>query len=408
MIRFRKRRANAEKLGSCEKMEDKKLLSSIDEKSTDPLNKTGIPWGGMINDIKRRFPMYSSDITDGLNSETLAATLFLYFAGLATSITFGGLIGEKTESLIGISETLISSCMCGMIFHALASQPLVFVGTTGPLILFDEALFQFCTTMNLSFLSVRVYIGIWLTIIALTLSALEGSVYVRLFTRFTQEIFSALITLIYIVETVLKLVTNYKRHPLRSRSGSGDTDGSNYDKHGPINQPNTALFCTLLTLGTFCLAYGLKVFRNSKFLGRNTRRALGDFGVPISIATFVAIDYFVPQVYTDKLNVPDGISPSDPDRQDWRIPMDDVPIWLPFASAIPAFLVFILIFMETEISELIVGKPERGLKKGNGLHWDIVLLCFCNTVCGMFGMPWHCAATVRSVTHVSAVTIMST
>lgn len=23
------------------------------------------------------------------------------------------------------------------------------------------------------------------------------------------------------------------------------------------------------------------------------------------------------------------------------------------------------------------------------------------------GMPWHCAATVRSVTHVSAVTIMS-
>jgi len=38
----------------------------------------------MINDIKRRMPMYKSDIKDGLNSETLAATLFLYFAGLAT------------------------------------------------------------------------------------------------------------------------------------------------------------------------------------------------------------------------------------------------------------------------------------------------------------------------------------
>lgn len=79
----------------------------------------------MINDIKRRFPMYKSDIEDGLNSETLAATLFLYFAGLATSITFGGLIGEKTKSSIGISETLVSSCMVGMIFHALSSQPLV-------------------------------------------------------------------------------------------------------------------------------------------------------------------------------------------------------------------------------------------------------------------------------------------
>ena len=47
-------------------------------------HKKGRLFGGMINDIKRRMPMYKSDIKDGLNSETLAATLFLYFAGLAT------------------------------------------------------------------------------------------------------------------------------------------------------------------------------------------------------------------------------------------------------------------------------------------------------------------------------------
>lgn len=131
-------------------------------------------------------------------------------------------------------------------------------------------------------------------------------------------------------------------------------------------------------------------------------------GVPIAIATFVAVDFLVPQVYTEKLNVPDGISPSDPTHRNWRIPLYPVPFWLPITSIIPALLVFILIFMETEISELIVGKPERGLKKGTGIHWDIVLLCLCNTACGFFGMPWHCAATVRSVTHVSAVTVMST
>jgi hypothetical protein len=38
---------------------------------------------------------------------------------------------------------------------------------------------------------------------------------------------------------------------------------------GPINQPNTALFCTILALGTFVIAYYLKLFRNSQFLGRN-------------------------------------------------------------------------------------------------------------------------------------------
>lgn len=130
--------------------------------------------------------------------------------------------------------------------------------------------------------------------------------------------------------------------------------------------------------------------------------------MPISIFIFVMIDYSLPQVFTDKLNVPDGISPSKPDVRGWLIPWGPVESWVPFACIVPAFLVFILIFMETQISELIVGKPERGLKKGNGLHWDIVLLCLCNSVCGIFGMPWHCAATVRSVTHVSAVTIMST
>lgn len=150
-----------------------------------------------------------------------------------------------------------------------------------------------------------------MAVIALIVSAFEGSVYVRLFTRFTQEIFSALITLIYLVETLLKLVKVYQRHPLHkdyvyvdtsnmapiaealtqeSNEGSNDTSTSfaenaatattaaltqlvtmttrlvdnvnasfdvsdkaegliASDQYGMLNQPNTALFCTILTLG---------------------------------------------------------------------------------------------------------------------------------------------------------------
>lgn len=472
MIRSRKKKAlelkKREKQHPSSSEDEKKLLAAGDDDDDgkkphkDPLKPTGRLFGGMINDLKRRIPMYKSDIQDGMNSETLAATAFLYFAGLATAITFGGLIGSKTDNMIGISETLVSVCFVGVVFHAFASQPLVFVGTTGPLILFDEALLQFCNELGFTFLTVRVYVGIWVTVIALTMAALEGSVYVKLFTRFIQEIFSALITLIYIVETCMKLVATFQRHPLYaeyhfmniSNIGSvvygdipipavqianetlnevdenitevltttvqttlatmlgNDTDDSNllipFDKMGPRNQPNTALFCMFLTLGTFTLAYSLRIFRNSKFLGRNARRALGDFGVPISILIFVMVDFMVGVVHTDKLNVPDGISPSRPNDRGWLIPLGPVEAWLPFLCIVPALLIYILIFMETQISELLVGKPERGLKKGNGLHWDIVLLCFCNTVCGFFGLPWHCAATVRSVTHISAVTIMST
>lgn len=59
------------------------------------------------------------------------------------------------------------------------------------------------------------------------------------------------------------------------------------------------------------------------------------------------------------------------------------------------------------LQRLIIGKKERKLKKGNGFHLDIVLVCLTNVGCGMLGAPWMCAATVRSVTHVSAVTAMS-
>lgn len=405
------------------------------KKKPSPMDKTHRIWGGLINDLRRRMPMYKSDIMDGLNSETLAATIFMYFACLSTAITFGGLASAKTSGWIGISETLVACSLVGVVFHSLSCQPLVIIGTTGPLLLFDEALNNFCKSYNFNFLELRVYVGIWLIIIALTVSAFEGSVYVRLLTRFTQEIFSALITLIYIVETIDKLVSIYKMNPLLSDynlppptlnvtvNGSTHTNLTESQVNFtttlappvisstpklPENQPNTALFCTILTLATFVVAYYLKLFRNSHFLGRNARRALGDFGVPISIAIFVFVDYLVPSVYTEKLVVPEGLSPSDPLKRGWFIGFStDFAEWVPFACVVPALLVYILIFMESQISELIVDKPERGLKKGSGLHWDIVLLCLLNTFCGIFGMPWHCAATVRSVTHVSSVTIMS-
>lgn len=43
---------------------------------------------------------------------------------------------------IGVSETLIGTAVCGIMFSLLSGQPLIIIGTTGPLLLFDEMLFQ--------------------------------------------------------------------------------------------------------------------------------------------------------------------------------------------------------------------------------------------------------------------------
>jgi hypothetical protein len=52
----------------------------------------------------------------------------------------------------------------------------------------------------------RVWIGFWLVFLALLMVALEGSFLVRFVSRFTQEIFAFLISLIFIYETFYKLI----------------------------------------------------------------------------------------------------------------------------------------------------------------------------------------------------------
>lgn len=56
---------------------------------------------------------------------------------------------------------------------------------------------------------------------------------------------------------------------------------------------------------------------------------------------------------------------------------------------------------------LIVSKPERRMVKGSGFHWDLLVLVTMGGIGSIFGVPWLSAATVRSVTHANALTVMS-
>lgn len=56
---------------------------------------------------------------------------------------------------------------------------------------------------------------------------------------------------------------------------------------------------------------------------------------------------------------------------------------------------------------MILNKKDRKLQKGSGYHLDMFLIGCIAGVNSLFGFPWLCAATVRSMTHVSALTVMS-
>uniref|UniRef100_A0A8C6UBQ1 Anion exchange protein n=1 Tax=Neogobius melanostomus TaxID=47308 RepID=A0A8C6UBQ1_9GOBI len=407
-------------------LEDKVALLTPFKKPDDPLKRTRRPFGGLIRDVQRRYPKYLSDFKDALNSQCMAAVIFIYFAALSPAITFGGLLGEKTEGLIGVSELIVSTAVQGVIFCLLGAQPLLVVGFSGPLLVFEEAFYTFCKSNQVEYLTGRVWIGFWLIVIVTVMVAFEGSFLVRFVSRFTQEIFSFLISLIFICETFIKLgKVIFKEHPLKRCSLDNSTDGNSSaanisttltNSTQPVNikilgEPNTALLSLVLMAGTFFIAFYLRKFKNSAFFPGRLRRIIGDFGVPIAILIMVLVDYTIEDTYTQKLSVPDGFSVTSPNKRGWFINpfghVEPFPIWMMFACCLPALLVFILIFMETQITTLIVSKKERMLVKGSGFHLDLLLIVVLGGTSALFGLPWMAAATVRSVTHVNALTVMS-
>ncbi|KAG1669652.1 Anion exchange protein 2 [Nymphon striatum] len=443
----------------------------------DPLKRTGNIFGGLRNEIKTRYPRYLSDLKDGLNFQVLASACFMFFAALSGAITFGGLYGDKTRNMIGVTETLLLNSFCGVLFSLLSGQPTTIIGVTGPVLLYDESLFVLCDRFGIEFLPLRFWISIWIMVIGIVVVACDGSVLVKFFTRFTQEIFAALISLMFIYEAFYKLYMVFVEHPLISdycfhlhdelnTTGSYETttmsinetvnvnDVGNSTSVGvgtlglmyvnstassllsssvstsavtklinndvstaalghldgvPMNQPNTALLSTIMMLGTFFIAYYLKQFRNSKFLGRNARRTISDFGMPIAFLIMVLLDIFLKDTYTMKLSVPEGLSNTNSTIRGWIIPpmglQKPFSIYFIIGSFLAALLLFILIFMETEICQLILCRKK--LQKGTGVHLDLLLLCIINLVCGITGGPWLIAATVRSVSHVSSLTVLS-
>ncbi|RUS76859.1 hypothetical protein EGW08_015392, partial [Elysia chlorotica] len=417
-----------------QQMEEQEALLEKQEKEDipiDPLRRTGCLFGGVINDVRRRYPWYASDIRDALNGQCMKTLFFIFFFCLAPCIAFGGLLSEKTDKLIGIGETMLGTSLFGMIFSLFSGQPLLVIGSTGPVLLFEESLFKFCENNGLEFLVFRFWIGLWVCAITTLAVALEGSFLVRYVTRFTEEIFAILISLIFIYEVIKKIMhvsclmvhlrggrdAGRDSHLGASMFGGGVPYQHNTSKKlevmtepEPVNQPNTALLSLILILGTFLIAYFLRVFRNSKFLGRGVRRALGDFGVLISLACMVVLSLVMNKTYVQKLDITEPLTTTSPKRSWFINPMgvtQDLPAWMPFGAILPAALIFILLFMETQITEMFIQKKERKLKKGSGYHLDQLILGGITCLGGLLGMPYMCAAAVRTVAHVSALTVYS-
>ena len=111
---------------------------------------------------------------------------------------------------------IISVSIGNFVYALTAGQPLVVLGGTGPTLIFEDILYKFCVDQKIPYLQFRFWIGLWTALFIIALVAINASVIVRIFTRFTEEIFSALISFIFIYESFEKV---WKVHLANPYSG---------------------------------------------------------------------------------------------------------------------------------------------------------------------------------------------
>jgi hypothetical protein len=94
----------------------------------------------------------------------------------------------------------------------------------------------------------------------------------------------------------------------------------------------------------------------------------------------------------------------------WLVPLLDLPVWARWAAILPALMATVLLFLDQNITVRLVNNPRwkmtKGRRKNNvldGMHADMFVISILTAVQSILGIPWLVAATVRSLSHVGAL-----
>uniref|UniRef100_A0A8C3T2N7 Anion exchange protein n=1 Tax=Chelydra serpentina TaxID=8475 RepID=A0A8C3T2N7_CHESE len=425
------------------------------EPVSEELQRTGRLFGGLVKDIRRKVPWYWSDFYEALNIQCFSATLYIYLATVTNAITFGGMLGDATDNMQGVLESFLGTAVAGAVFCLFAGQPLTILSSTGPVLVFERLLFSFSKDYSLDYLEFRLWIGLWVAFFGLILVATEASYLVQYFTRFTEEGFCALISFIFIYDAVKKMLSladnfpvnwDYKINDVTLYGCICNSSGTGRSRLPPKQRDNTVsmigwgleaanwslltrteclrvgghlvgnscnympditFMAFILFLGTFLCSMTLKSFKTSRYFPTALRKLVSDFSIILAILIFCGIDAIL-GLETPKLIVPSEFKPTNSQRGWVVFPFGVNPWWVCLVSTVPAVLVIILIFMDQQITAVILNRKEYRLQKGAGFHLDLFCVSLLMILTSVTGLPWYVSATVISLAHMDSLKKEST
>jgi anion exchange protein len=344
-------------------------------------------------------------------------------------------------------ECILAGAISGILFALFAGQPLNILSATGPMLILENIISNLCKKFGLYFLEFRLWIGLWIAIFIFLMVMFNLSFMVKYITRFSEDCFAAFVSIMFIIDAIKSVIKIYIIFPPRLSGATNLTNNCTCVKQiyrnittnlsdSQIKQsvvltniktlkrcvkangewiceeivksyfPDIFKFSVLLFIVGFLIIICLKHFRHTSFLPSKIRQIFSDFSVLISILLISVINALA-GIDTPKLTVPSKFSPTRSDRA-WLIPFFGKNFWWTIFLAIPpAIIATLLVFMDQQITAVIVNRKEYKLKKGFGYHLDLLVVGVIIAICSILGLPWFVAATVLALTHVNALKEMS-
>ncbi|KAJ8130829.1 hypothetical protein O1611_g2797 [Lasiodiplodia mahajangana] len=317
---------------------------------------------GIINDIRRRAPFYWSDWIDARDYRVIPATVYMYFTNILPALAFSLDMFTKTNMQYGVNEVLLASVLGAVVFSIIACQPLVIVGVTGPITVFNYTVYDIIAPSGTNYLAFMCWIGLWATVLHWILAVTNSCNWLKYVTRFPCDIFGFYVAFIYLQKGIQVL----------ERFGYG-----------------APFYLSLsVALLVFAIAYICSELGSSALFRHPVRVFLKDYGTPLTVIFFTGFVHLgrMKSVELERLPTSRPFFPT-ADRpwlvELWDIEVRDVFLALPFA-----ILLTVLFWFDHNVSSLIAQGTEFPLRKPAGFHWDIFLLGLTTGVAGILGLPF--------------------
>ncbi|KAL5604129.1 hypothetical protein BROUX41_002118 [Berkeleyomyces rouxiae] len=341
---------------------------------------------GIVRDLRRRVPFYVSDWRDAWDYRVVPATVYMFFANILPALAFSLDMFASTDHHYGVTEVLLASVLGAVVFSLFACQPLVIVGVTGPITVFNYTVYDIMHSSGVDYMAFMCWIGLWSAVLHTVLAVTNSCNLLRYVTRFPCDIFGFYVACIYIQKGVQVLARLDTATPAEAE----------------------AFYLSIaLALLVFMVAYAAAKLGEGPLFLHAVRVFVADYGTPLTLVFFTGFVHFGRMRSVDVEVLPTGTAFEPTGRSGWIVDPRNVSVGDAFLALPFAVLLTVLFWFDHNVSSLIAQGTEFPLRKPAGFHWDLFLLGITTGIAGVLGLPFPNGLIPQAPYHTRSLCVTS-